>query len=95
MKMKKINRYLLHPDELLIEKDDLEKIVENNYLYISSDSINEKLKGIQDIVLFQISLLIIIIKIHSQILRNFFLIHSISIYFLLKEMIIIKHSQIT
>jgi len=40
----KINRYLIRPDELLIEKDDLEKIVKNNYLYISSDSIDDEVK---------------------------------------------------
>ena len=40
----KINRYLLHPDELLINKEDLEKIVRNNYLYIASDSIKGEVK---------------------------------------------------
>ena len=40
----KINRYLLHPDELLIEKEDLEMILENNYFYIASDLIEGEVR---------------------------------------------------
>ena len=40
----KTNRYLLHPNELLIERDELEKIVKNNYLCIASDLINGEVK---------------------------------------------------
>ena len=42
--MKKINRYLLHPDELIIDKGDLEEIVKNNYLYIASDRIDGEVR---------------------------------------------------
>ena len=58
------SRYLIKPDELIINNNDLENIINNNYFYIASDYTKEKNFHNPATQLCRHWLSIIIIKIH-------------------------------